>query len=74
MNVYDIELYTEAGGFAQQFIRFAKMRDALGYEWVYDSSRSRELRMPEADNMEGNGYYAESFEQAIVILVDGGYI
>ena len=74
MNVYDIELYEESGGYARQFVRFARMRDALGYEWVYDSSRSRELRMPETDSTPQNGYYAESFEQAIVILINGGYI
>ena len=74
MNVYDIEIYTESGGFAQQRINYAKMRDALGYEWVYDTSYARELRMPATDSTPQNGYYAESFEQAVVILIDGGYI
>lgn len=60
----------------------AVITDNNGVIWEYDTysyqSGHRELRVPEADGEftepHENGYDARSFDEALLILVDGGYI
>jgi len=74
MNICDVTLYEESGGYARKFVKHARIIDSNGCQWVYDTSYAKELRMPECDDVPGNGYSVDSFEQAVVTLFEGGYI
>ena len=62
----------------------ATITDDNGVTWEYDAyaytDGHRELRIPEADkeypeeHQAENGYDARSIDEALLILVDGGYI
>lgn len=45
--------------------------DNNGYQWIWDGER---VYLPEAENVENNGYPAESPNEAIQALINGGYI
>lgn len=56
-----------------------KIKDSLGFIWFWDGRR---VYMPECDEIfalegldpEENGYPANTFEEAINVLKDGGYL
>jgi len=59
--------------------KIVEIKDSLGFIWVWDGKR---VRIPEVDEifvLEGtdpmeNGYLASSLQEAITVLIDGGYI
>ena len=65
-------------------VTHATITDDNGMDWEYDAysyqSNHRELRMPEADaeypaeHQNENGYDARSLDEALLILMEGGYI
>jgi len=65
-------------------VTHATITDSNGYIWEYDAyayqSNHRELRIPAADkefpeeHQNENGYDARSLDEALLTLMDGGYI
>lgn len=54
------------------------IRDDLGHAWAFDGERvycvAAELEMAETGETQDNGYPCDSWEEAVEILNDGGYI
>lgn len=59
-------------------IQCARVFDASGFPWMYNCYRDRQLDVDYLylgeDREEGSGYYASSFEHALILLSNMDYI
>ena len=75
MKIISVSWIYENVNTEPRMITNAVIEDDNGYGWVYDWEAPRQLRLPEADeDNPNNGYVANSFDEAILVLKEGGYI
>ena len=55
-------------------INYALIEDNESVIWVYDSTLDRQLRVPYVNEPTDNGWWANSFDEAIILLKKEGYI
>jgi len=52
----------------------ARIQDVNGYWWVYDYYADKQLDIEWCLDVEDSGYWCDSFEEAVLLLDEMGYL